>query len=190
MRNVGVKEETRGRATDLLFPAIGGQADANQSAQPQADPVLAGIQSEIKKLGESLSSRTDVYNGKEACIDMNVEDKGYNEWFQNIWMPSLPVEPSAEGKQRTWLGLSELGLRWEHIGTEPPAKRKELVNKALSQTLNNKTTFTRAEWQVFGINDLSADHYVKVVEKTGTSEKLHFFQPTKVTSRDSQGSSS
>ena len=177
MRNVGAKEETRGRATDLLFPAPSGPGDSSQTAEPQVDPVLVGIQSEITKLGENLSSRSDVYSGKEACIDMNVEDKGFNEWYQNIWMASLPVEPSAEGKQRSWLGLSEFGLRWELVGTEPPPKRKELINKALSQTLNSKTTFTRAEWHVFGISDLSPEHYVKAVEKTNAGDKFMFFQP-------------
>jgi len=62
------------------------------------------------------------------------------------------------------------GAEWRNIGEEKPSEGTELTNDALSVALLHKTRFSGSEEDVFRIEDLRMDHFIK----SGTS----YFQPT------------
>ena len=135
--------------------------------------MLLGMQKEISELGQALSEQTEFYQAKDGppCVDMNVEDKGFHEWFTSVWVSNLPVEPSADGLVRPWLENAKLGLQWREVGPERPSKGRELVNRPLALTLNYKTTFTRAEFVVFNIKHPKRDDFIGVMKE---GHKLYF----------------
>jgi Ran GTPase-activating protein (RanGAP) involved in mRNA processing and transport len=52
------------------------------------------------------------------------------------------------------------GLKWQKCDTQP-ANGHHLAKSELAGELTRKTAFTQQEWDVFGINDLRMDHFVK-----------------------------
>jgi hypothetical protein len=61
------------------------------------------------------------------------------------------------------------GLGWRCVGTDKPAKGKELSNAKLAGALNGKTAFTPQEWAAFGIKILDKNTFIKAGDA--------FFQP-------------
>ncbi|RPF82371.1 MAG: hypothetical protein CBC65_000475 [Rhodothermaceae bacterium TMED105] len=56
-----------------------------------------------------------------------------------------------------------LGLRWKRLGQKRPGGT-ELINVLLTQSMQSDvefTMFTQEEWNKFGIEDLTYDHYIK-----------------------------
>jgi hypothetical protein len=103
---------------------------------------------------------------------MNTDDKGYNEWFNRVWVPSLPTEPTADGFKRPWVDTAVAGLYWEDCGEKMPTRGLEITNLALAQTLLVKTSFTRAEFDLFGVQQdrresgkLQLGDWIKVTSK-------------------------
>ena len=62
------------------------------------------------------------------------------------------------------------GLMWMNVGKVKPKQGRELGNKELSAFLASKTELTPTDWEVFGINDLRHDDFIRVEDS--------FFQPT------------
>ena len=85
-------------------------------------------------------------------------------------LPRLPAElrPAAEPEQQP------SGLKWRDIGSKKPHHGVELVNAELSKALQQKTKFTQAEWNTFGVKDLSTDTFIEVGGTRGTRV---YFQP-------------
>ena len=60
------------------------------------------------------------------------------------------------------------GLKWRQVGNEPPGRGRELMNAHLREGLLNRfqlskpLVFSQAEWDSFGIADLSVDDYIEV----------------------------
>lgn len=61
------------------------------------------------------------------------------------------------------------GLKWHKATGTPPARCVELANEKLSVALTGKLEFTQAEWDEFGIDDLTMRHFVKALDA--------YFQP-------------
>ena len=53
------------------------------------------------------------------------------------------------------------GLRWLRSGTARPGVGRKLKNAKLAMALTSKTTFTKAEWEAFGITDLRKTDYIE-----------------------------
>jgi len=53
------------------------------------------------------------------------------------------------------------GLRWRNVGAVRPALGRALANAALEGALSSKQTFTQAEWDAFGIEDLRPDDWIQ-----------------------------
>eukprot|EP00966_Prymnesium_polylepis_P020524 472284-Prymnesium_polylepis.1 len=69
------------------------------------------------------------------------------------------------------------GLRWGIMGREQPANGRELTNPKLQKELLRKSrvgssaslaSFTQQEWDTFGITDLQADDFVKLMNDAAT----------------------
>jgi hypothetical protein len=72
------------------------------------------------------------------------------------------------GSQCETCNIEPSGLKWRKTGT-PRAQCVELENDKLSVALTGKLEFTQAEWDEFGVEDLTMKHFVKA---RGT-----YFQP-------------
>ena len=43
----------------------------------------------------------DLYSGSTPAVDVSTADfAGYKEWFDNVWLPSLPTQPTIDGIAR------------------------------------------------------------------------------------------
>merc|ERR1711988_659141 len=71
--------------------------------------------------------------------------------------------------KRLLYGKKASGHRWKNVGSEPPKKGEEIENELLAEALQEKTVFTRAEWDTFEIKALYTHFYIR----SGDS----FFQP-------------
>ena len=60
----------------------------------------------------------------------------------------------------SWDGT--LGLKWVKLGASRPPNGSEIKNAALAHALVHSNEFTLAEFDGFGVSDLSHDSYVKV----------------------------
>ncbi len=69
--------------------------------------------------------------------------------------------------------LASLGLRWEHIGTEPETGA-EVADEELAKALQRKTVFTEEEWRQFDVSNLAPDSWIKVplADQPGTVSYL------------------
>jgi hypothetical protein len=133
---------------------------------------LEQLQREVSELAVQLDANTKHYFSHAPAIDMNTDDKGYNEWFNRVWVPSLPTEPTADGFKRPWVDTAVAGLYWEDCGEKMPTRGLEITNLALAQTLLVKTSFTRAEFDLFGVQQdrresgkLQLGDWIKVTSK-------------------------
>ena len=60
-------------------------------------------------------------------------------------------------------GFLASGLKWVEIGTERPSEGEDLNPKSpgkLESALKEKTEFTLAEWEAFGIKHVRMDHFI------------------------------
>ena len=53
------------------------------------------------------------------------------------------------------------GLVWQRLGTQEPARGKQLEHSGLSEALKNTTEFDSQAWTGFGIRGLRMDHFVR-----------------------------
>lgn len=178
-RNNSAKEATRGNARDMLFPD---EKEAS-AAHKERRPSINVLQDEITELGTQLDKSTEHYTGRNPAIDMNIDDNGYHEWFSRVWVPSLPLEPDADGKKRPWVGASQLGLSWKELpGDRIPKRGQEIINPLLAESLTAKTYFTQAEFDTFGVIELQHGDYIKVTKLIGDTLKEIFFKAVTVES--------
>ena len=71
----------------------------------------------------------------------------------------------------SWDGT--LGLKWVKLGASRPPNGSEIKNAALAHALVHSNEFTLAEFDGFGVSDLSHDSYVKV----DLGGEVIFFKP-------------
>ena len=174
-RNPGAMELRRDRVSNLLFPAGVNEKEGDERidlVKEKDRQELEQLQREVSELAVQLDANTKHYFSPAPAIDMNTDDKGYNEWFNRVWVPSLPTEPTADGFKRPWVDTAVAGLYWEDCGDKMPTRGLEITNLALAQTLLVKTTFTRAEFDMFGVQQerresgkLQLGDWIKVTSK-------------------------
>ena len=70
------------------------------------------------------------------------------------------------------LNKGSFGLTWHEVGSTRPSKGIEVVNKNLAEMLQTKLEFSQSEWNAFGVEDLTANHFVMVDGR--------YFQPDEV----------
>jgi len=66
-----------------------------------------------------------------------------------------------------------LGLKWSVIGSQRPKTGQELKNTKLAEALDRNLIFSRAEFQGFGVTNLSRTSYIQV----GTRDNIKFLRP-------------
>ena len=73
----------------------------------------------------------------------------------------VDVAPEVKAKaERIRRGKSAFGLKWRNVGSEKPQQGVERVNAELTEQLQQRTEFTQAEWDRFGVSDLDTHDYV------------------------------
>ena len=58
-----------------------------------------------------------------------------------------------------------LGLKWERIWSKKQLTGTEISNDALASGLEEKTEFSRKEWEEFGVSNLTHQSYIKAGDK-------------------------
>ena len=94
----------------------------------------------------------------------------YDLWHAWHWrrgdrvLASAKKDEAAQEKD----GVSQesaSGLKWVEIGDEERSGGEELFEYQLSSALKDKTEFTLAEWEAFGIKHVRMDHFVRAGDK-------------------------
>ena len=62
---------------------------------------------------------------------------------------------------RTVIEKTASGLKWKDVGTDKPAKGRELINDGLKAILQQKTELNVTEWEDCGIDDLRHDDFIE-----------------------------
>jgi WD40 repeat protein len=114
-------------------------------------------------------------NRTEAAQYVLCSLNGHTDWVQAVaFNPSdsdMLVSGSQDKTIKVWSVSPKFGLTWLKVvgsGGAQPASGRILENPSLSAALTRKddticslVRFTQAEWDSFGIDDLSTDHLVK-----------------------------
>ena len=103
---------------------------------------------------------------------------GFGNNIKHVWL--APADGGG-GSTSNYVLLSDStwptvdGLKWVKVGETAPSGQALDCSK-LAKALVNTTTFTKEEWEVFGITDLRTNHFIKSGDFQGHQPNT-YFQP-------------